>query len=274
MFGGDSFYFGIVRKMVAVFGSIFSDISIKRVDASGNETELIKVPLMYSAKDKMITIIHTDPTLDRPYSTALPRMSFEIVDIVPDRNRALPTLERRIKEITPKDPNNLKFQWVPIPYDIKFALYVYAKNQEDAPKIVEQILPFFRPDWTPQITLVPEMGETRDVPFILDNITISDDDYGDPAARRILVYQLNFTCKTYFYGPVVKKPIIKFVDIKFDLGMPPTANVDIEADEHTTIQPGLTANGTPTSNVSQSVSYLLINISDDYGYAFTDTEIV
>ena len=274
MFGGDSFYFGIVRKMVSVFGSIFSDISIKRIDTSGNETALIKVPLMYSAKDKMITIIHTDPTLDRPYSTALPRMSFEIVDIVPDRGRSLPVLERRVKENNPKDPNKLKYQYAAIPYDIKFALYVYTKNQEDAPKIVEQILPFFRPDWTPQVILVPEMNETRDIPFILDNISISDDDYGDPAQRRILVYQLNFTCKTYFYGPVNNKPIIKFVDVRASLGVPPTANVDVQTDDRLTLQPGLTANGTPTSNVAQSIDYLLINISDDYGFAFVDTDDV
>jgi T4-like virus Myoviridae tail sheath stabiliser len=274
MFGGVDFYFGITRKMVSVFGAIFSDLSIKRVDLNGNETGFIRVPLMYSAKDKMITIIHSDPELDRPFSTALPRMSFEIVDIVPDRSRSLPVLERRVREITPKDPNNLQFQYVAIPYDMKFALYIYAKNQEDAPKIVEQILPFFRPDWTPQIQLIPEMNETRDIPFIFDNLSISDDDYGDPAKRRILTYQLNFTCKTYFYGPVVKKPIIKFVDIKFDLGVPPTANVDIEADEHTTLQPGLLANGQPTANVSQSVNYMTINISDDYGYAFVDTENV
>src|SRR6266581_2767968 len=147
MFGGETFYFGIVKKMVAVFGAIFSDISIKRTDAAGDETALMKIPLMYSAKDKMITIL---------------RMSFEIVDIVPDRSRSLPVLERKVKENNPKDPNKLKDQYAAIPYDIKFALYVYTKNQEDAPKIVEQILPFFRPDWTPQVILVPEMNETRD----------------------------------------------------------------------------------------------------------------
>src|SRR6266704_224904 len=264
MFGGETFYFGIVKKMVAVFGAIFSDISIKRTDAAGDETALMKIPLMYSAKDKMITIVRSDPNLNRPYSTTLPRMSFEIVDIVPDRSRSLPVLERKVKENNPKDPNKLKYQYAAIPYDIKFALYVYTKNQEDAPKMVEQILPFFRPDWTPQVILVPEMNETRDVPFILDNISISDDDYGDPAARRILVYQLNFTCKTYFYGPVNNKPIIKFIDVKASLGVPPTANVDIQTDEELTLQPGLTANGTPTSNVALSVPYLTINISDDY----------
>ncbi len=163
MFGGETFYFGIVKKMVAVFGAIFSDISIKRTDAAGDETALMKIPLMYSAKDKMITIVRSDPNLNRPYSTTLPRMSFEIVDIVPDRSRSLPVLERKVKENNPKDPNKLKYQYAAIPYDIKFALYVYTKNQEDAPKIVEQILPFFRPDWTPQVILVPEMNETRDL---------------------------------------------------------------------------------------------------------------
>jgi len=268
MWGGDVFHHGIIKKMVVVFGAIFADTRIKRLDKDGNETALISVPLSYTPKDKMITLIQSDPELNRPYSALLPRMSFEVVDIVPDPSRKLPTLDRRVKQIS--DPNKLNYQWTPIPHNIIFNLYIYAKNAEDATKVLEPVLSFFRPDWTPQVELIPDMDEIRDIPFVYTGLTKEDSAYGDLKDRRILVYSLNFICKTFFYGPIFTKPIIKFTEVKVSLGMPPTANVDVYSDETITLQPGLLANGSPTTNAAASVDYHLINISDDYGFAFTD----
>ena len=271
IFGGESFFFEISKKMTALFGNIFSDITIKRYDDTGKETALIKVPLSYSAKDKMLQVIRDDPELNRPYSALLPRMAFELVDMIPDRGRHLPTVNRQVKQVV-GDPNNMKFQYTPVPYNIKFNLYVYVKNAEDGYRIIEQILPFFTPDWTPLVQLVPEMDELRDIPFIHDSLSIEDTFAGDPKDHRVIVYSLGFTCKTYFYGPVKTKPIIKFTEVRAVLGTADTSNAYAYANEIVTLQPGLLANGSPTTNAAASVPYTTININDKWDYAFTDTE--
>jgi hypothetical protein len=143
VFGGTYFYFQIIKKMVIVFGSIFNDMVVERVDKDGNETANIRVPISYAAKDKMLARLNADPDLDRPYSELLPRMAFEIISAAPNSNSQLPVLNRKVVKST--NINNLKYQYTPRPYNIRFALYIFAKNAEDATKILEQILPFFTP---------------------------------------------------------------------------------------------------------------------------------
>jgi hypothetical protein len=262
MFGAQSFYHGITKKMVVVFGSIFSSVVITRTNASsGDQNAVIKVPIQYAAKEKMLSRVNNDPSLDRPTSILLPRMSFEITDIRPRRQDHLPTMNRPVKDFG--DPNKLKYQYVPVPFDIKFSLYVYVKNAEDGTKIVEQIYPFFTPDWTASVEMIPDMNETKDIPFILDNVSIQDTFDGDFKVRRVLVYQLDFTCKTYFYGPIKTKPIIKFFEADIHMGQLGEAKF-----ETIKLQPGLTANGQPTTHSSDSKPAIEINITDDYGFAF------
>jgi hypothetical protein len=266
IFGGKYYYFQIIKKMVVVFGSIFNDMSIERSDASGNETELIKVPIVYAPKEKMLARLQGDPALDRPYSALLPRMSFEWTDLSPDRGRHLPTMNKNVVKNS-TNLNHLYYQYTPVPYNMKFNLYIYTKNAEDGTKILEQILPFFTPEWTASVELVPQMNETRDIPFVLDGYSIQDLYDGDFKTRRTLVHTLNFTCRTYLYGPVIDKPIIKFVTISEIVGDPVADGVTVNnAVEAITLQPGLLANGSPTSNIAQTIAYSLIAIDNDFGY--------
>lgn len=275
MFGGDIYYHEITKKMVIVFGSIFNSITINRTDTSNNVTQTIKVPIEFAPKEKFLTRLQQDPNLDKQAATILPRMAFEMIDIYPDRSRKLPSTNKMARKYT-GEPDKLKYQYTAVPYDIKFALYIYVKNTEDGTRIIEQILPFFTPDWTASVELIPDMTEVRDIPFILENIGMQDLYDGDFKSRRVLIWTLNFTCHTYMYGPIKDKPIIKFANTT--VLIPPgnnTANAAYANTNYTdiietiTMQPGLLANGSPTTNVAASVDWHLINIDDDFGFAST-----
>jgi hypothetical protein len=264
VFGGTYFYFQIIKKMVIVFGSIFNDMVVERVDKDGNETANIRVPISYAAKDKMLARLNADPDLDRPYSELLPRMAFEIISAAPNSNSQLPVLNRKVVKST--NINNLKYQYTPRPYNIRFALYIFAKNAEDATKILEQILPFFTPSWTASVELIPDMNEIRDIPFTLDGMNLQDTYDGDFKQRRVLIWTLDFTCQTYLYGPELDKPIIKFTTVSEIIGDPSTETAN-DAFESVTMQPGLLANGSPTTDPTQSIPYTQISIDDDWGFA-------
>ncbi len=265
MWGNAYFGFDITRKMVVLFGSIFNNMTVERFDKTGLETEHITVPIEYAAKEKMLARLQGDPMLDRPYSALLPRMSFEIVEFIADNERHLPTINKRVKK-NANDVNKFFLQYTAKPYNIRFNLYIYTKNALDGTKILEQILPFFTPDWTASVQIIPEMDETRDIPIIHDGTGIEDIFDGEFKTKRHTVYTLSFTMKTYYYGPVKNKPIIKFADILVYVDAPGTEAAS-EPIEEVTMQPGLLANGSPTTNAAASVSYLTISVDDDYGFA-------
>ena len=269
IWGSQYFGFNITKKMVIVFGSCFNNMVVERFNSSGDQTELIKVPITYAAKEKMLARLQADPNLDRPYSALLPRMSFEIVDMFPNRTRHLPTLNRWVAKST--NLNKLKYQYTPVAYDIKFNLYIYTKNAQDGTKLLEQILPFFTPEWTASVELIAAMGETRDIPIILDGVSLQDLYDGDFKVRRSIVWTLSFTMQTYMYGPVKDKPIIKFTEVSMIMGDPSEDDLSIANNtfEVVTMQPGLLANGSPTTNAAASVDYLTISIDDDFGFAET-----
>lgn len=270
MFSGP-FYFGLIRKYVILVGTLFNNIHITRTDSSGNETALIKVPITYAAKDKMLARVLADPEIQRETAvTPLPMISFEIGKMYYDRDRKLNTIGR----ITSRDSTNVnkfQYQYNPVPYNINFSVYIYAKHTEDGTKIIEQILPYFTPDWTSTVNLIPEMDVTMDIPIILTNIDYSDNYDGDYKNRRAIVWRLDLTLKGYLYGPVKKSNIIKFVKTNFRIPDVPDGQLSsavgvTEVSEMLTTQPGLTSNGQPTSNVSLTVPYSEIDIDDDFGY--------
>lgn len=270
MFSGP-FYFGLIRKYVILVGTLFNNIHITRTDSSGNETALIKVPITYAAKDKMLARVLADPEIQRETAvTPLPMISFEIGKMYYDRDRKLNTIGR----ITSRDSTNankFQYQYNPVPYNINFSVYIYAKHTEDGTKIIEQILPYFTPDWTSTVNLIPEMDVTMDIPIILTNIDYSDNYDGDYKNRRAIVWRLDLTLKGYLYGPVKKSNIIKFVKTNFRIPDVPDGELSsavgvTEVSEMLTTQPGLTSNGQPTSNVSLTVPYSEIDIDDDFGY--------
>ena len=219
----------------------------------------------------MLYRVIEDPDITRPTATLpLPMISFEIGKLSNDKDRKLNT----INKVTVKDPtdkNSLKYQYMCVPYNIEFKVYIYTKNVEDGTKIIEQILPFFTPDWTTQVKLIPEMEEIKDIPIILTDVDYSDSYDGQFKDRRMIIWSLTLLLKGYMYGPIRKTGIIKFVKVPFYIPAVPdgelaTAVGNTQMAEMITVQPGLTANGQPTSNINLTIPYQDINVDDDYGF--------
>ena len=167
----------------------------------------MKVPLAYGPKAKFLARLDQvpDPTNKRVQIT-LPRISFEINGIEYDSSRKVsPTQKVKIASTADKSKN----MFMPVPYNLSFEMGIISKNQEDALQIVEQILPYFQPHYNLSIKLVPSMNETRDVPIVLTNVEYEDIYEGEFAIRRAITYTLQFTMKTYLYGPVTESKVIK-----------------------------------------------------------------
>lgn len=170
-----------------------------------NVQQTIAVPIAYAPKEKWLVRIEQDPTLENHTYTTLPRLSFEITGMNYDSARKT----NRMNYITIKDDNSSTSKvYAPVPYNISISLYSLTKTQEDALQIVEQILPYFTPEYTMSIKAIPDSNVIIDVPIILDNISVQDDYDGDFSQRRFVTYTINFTLKTYFYGPVQDGKVI------------------------------------------------------------------
>jgi hypothetical protein len=214
------FYHGLTRKVIVAFGSLFSNIKIERHDNDGTLQQTVVVPLAYAPKEKWLVRIEQDPTLERNVYTTLPRMSFEITGMSYDAQRKV----GRMNKITCYKTNGtshatLSQQYAPVPYNIDISLYVLTKTQEDGLQIVEQILPFFTPEFTLSLNAIPDMNVVLDVPIILQSVNVQDDYDGDFQTRRFVTYTLNFTLKANFFGPVGTNGPIKTVYID-KLGTP------------------------------------------------------
>ena len=196
-------YHEIFRKTVVAFGTLFNNIELRRTN------EVMKVPLAYGPKQKFLARLdqNPDPTNKRVQIT-LPRISFEINGIQYDPSRKVsPT--QKIKFA--KDVDENKNVFMPVPYNLSFELAIISKNQEDGMQILEQILPFFQPHYNLSVKLVPDVDETKDVPVVLTNVYYEDTYEGDFSSRRAIIYTLQFTVKTYLYGPVTDAKTIKKV---------------------------------------------------------------
>ena len=272
---GSPFYFGLTRKYVILMGTLLNNIHITKTDKTGSVVGLTKVPITYGPKDKMLARVLQDPALDKQSAVGpLPIISFEMGKIEYDGSRKLNTIMKSSVRLN-DEKSKFRYQYNPVPYNIQFKAYIYVKNVEDGTKIVEQILPYFTPDWTTTCNLIPEMEIKMDIPIILTNINYSDKYDGDYKDRRMIIWELDFVCKGYFYGPVKKGGIIKFINLDFfipktqdiadGIGVTPMA-------EKVTIQPGLDANGNPINYYGQSNSelgtlpYNDIEVDDDYGF--------
>ena len=196
---GTYFYHQISRKMVVAFGSLFNNIEVRRTDSSDAVTEVIKIPLSYGPKDKMLVRISQDPSLNPGVALTVPRMGFELTSMTYDGARKLNTMGRNVKAGT---TSGLKKQYNPVPYNWDFSLYVFVKNAEDGTQILEQILHFFTPEFTVTMTLVSGMSEKRDIPLILNSVSSEDTYEGDFATRRSIIWTLSFVMKGYLYPSV------------------------------------------------------------------------
>jgi len=207
---GQSFYHETMRKVVVSFGTLFNNISIVRKDNEGNTIQSMKVPLAYGPRQKFLVRLQQDPSLASKVAITLPRIGFEITGMSYDSTRKLNRVQK-FKKVKTGDSNKLEMQYMPVPYNLGFTLYIMAKQSDDALQIVEQILPYFQPDYTLTINDMAEMGIKKDVPIVLNSISYEDSYSGDFADRQAVIYNLDFTCKFYLYGPVTSQSVIKTV---------------------------------------------------------------
>jgi len=252
------FYNATTRKYITLFGTLFNKINISREDNNGSEIQFQTVPIAYGPWQKFLSRISQDPNLNQKSAITLPRMSFEITNMIYDGQRKISSKQKLKKSVESGDGTS--FNWSATPYNIDFSLYIMTKYSEDATKIIEQIIPFFKPEWTTTVNLIPDM-ESIDIPLILNGITNEELYEGDYETRRSVLWTLNFTMKCWYFGPDRVKKTIKFVDSH----MFTDTAADSFVQEKLQVQPGLTANNEPTSDIEETISYLEIEFDDDWG---------
>ena len=225
------FYNEILRRTIISFGTLFNDISIKHKDSDDDVVSVVKVPLAYGPTQKFLARLEQSPDLNKPFAITLPRMSFEFTGLTYDPSRKVSTTQTFIVK-DPNDGTETKKSYMPVPYNMQFELAIMCKLNDDALQIVEQILPYFQPAYNVTVELVEALQEKRDVPVVLENITMQDDYEGDFSSRRVLLYTLRFTAKTYMFGPAstATKDIIKKATVSY-------------------------LTGTDTSNTTREISY-------------------
>lgn len=245
---GQYFYHSHIRKTVSVFGTLFNNIVVQRKDANGTVLNNVKVPLSYGPRQKFLTRLFEEPDLNAPeVAIRLPRMSFELTGMQYDTTAKL----NKMNTVAVPSIHGQSTIRTPVPYLMNFTLTVYAKSQDDALQIVEQIIPYFNPEYIVTIKEIPELGIKRDIPITLQAVNYSDDYEGDFANRRILMYTLDFAMKTFFYGPTtLDRGVIKDATIN-------TRDYD---------------NGTMIQRVQDTVSPLGANTNDDYVITETVTD--
>tara|TARA_A100001035_G_scaffold217524_1_gene177421 strand:- start:296 stop:1117 length:822 start_codon:yes stop_codon:yes gene_type:complete len=211
---GQQFYHETMRKVIISFGTLFNNINLVRKNNAGTIVQTMKVPLAYGPKQKWLSRLDADASLNTKVAITLPRLGFEIQNLSYDPARKLNRVQKFKKvKSSSDDSNKLDSQFMPVPYNLDMELYAMAKNSDDALQIVEQILPFFQPDYTLTINDMADMGVKRDVPIVLNSISYEDSYRGDYAERRAIIYTLAFTAKFYLYGPVTSAKVIKTVQV-------------------------------------------------------------
>ena len=243
------FYNEILRRTIIAFGTLFNGITVKQTDST------IRVPLAYGPTQKFLARLEQAPDLNKSTAITLPRMSFEFTGLTYDPSRKVTTTQ----QYTVKDPDTgseSKKTFMPVPYNMQFELAIMCKLNDDALQIAEQILPYFQPAYNVTVELVESIREKRDIPIVLENITMQDDYEGDFTSRRVLLYTLRFTAKTYMFGPVTSatKDIIKKVKTTYISGDSKSVTRDISY----TVTPRATKNYTGD---------VLTNITEDIGLA-------
>ena len=196
---GQYYYHEIIRKTIIGFGTLFNDIHIRHAGEGGTNHSEIKVPLAYGPSQKFLARIQQQADLNKAVQITMPRMSFEMTNITYDATRKS-SLVQTFKACD--DGSRAKKVFMPVPYNIGFELNILSKLNDDSLQILEQILPYFQPHFNLTIDLVDSIGEKRDIPIILESIGFQDDYEGNFDTRRALIHTLQFTAKTYLFGPV------------------------------------------------------------------------
>ncbi len=256
------FYNEILRKTIIGFGTLFNDLTIKQ------ENSVVKVPLAYGPVQKFLARLEQAPNLSQAVQISLPRMSFEFIGLTYDPARKVTTTQ----QITVKDPSggtDIKKVYTPVPYNMQFELNIMTKLNDDALQIVEQILPYFQPSYNLTVNLVSEINEKKDVPIVLENVSFQDDYEGDYTSRRVLMYTLRFTAKTYLFGPVAAatKDIVKSVSVRYLAG----GSKSTERDVTYAVKPRALKDYTDdvVTNLAEDITAEAVTVNVDDGTAIT-----
>ncbi len=241
---GTHFYNKNIRNIVVLFGTVFNDISIRRMKSDGTVERELKVPIAYGPSEKFLAKLNQKDVL------SLPRMSFEITDYAYDPTRKLQTT-KKYKKVKGASVTELNTIYNPVPYDFNITLTVMVKYSDDGSQILEQILPFFTPEFHVAMNEMSTMGIIRDIPIILNSVTTEDTYEGDFITRRALLHTLEFTVKAHIYGKTSEQGIIREVDANIG------ANLNDKKDVNMDIKPN-PANAQP---------------DDDYGFTETITDL-
>lgn len=208
MLGNAHFYNRTIRKVVVAFGTLFNDLSIVRYNKAGTtKYEKFRVPLSYGPKEKYITRLTSDPTLKKSIATYVPRISFDLTGMNLDTTRKFNTINRNFGVNT--TTGVVSAQYSPIPYNFEFDLSIYTRNIEDGTQIIEQILPYFTPDFTVTVDFSSSIGRKFDMPVILNSVTPSMDYEGDMLTTRLVLWDLSFTVKGYIFPAVTDVNLIE-----------------------------------------------------------------
>ena len=273
------FYNEILRKTIIGFGTLFNGLTIKQ------DGSTVKVPLAYGPTQKFLARLEQAPNLSQATQISLPRMSFEFTGLTYDSSRKVTTTQT-IAVKNPDDGTDIKKVFMPVPYNMQFELAIMCKLNDDALQLVEQILPFFQPQYNLTINLVSLINEKKDVPVVLENITMDDQYEGDFTSRRVLLYTLRFTAKTYLFGPVTSasKDIIKTASVRYLAGgsqstqrdvtfaVQPRALKDYTDDVVTTISEDIDASQ-KTNNVADGTTITVNKFIDVDGEEMKVTKI-
>ncbi len=218
MLGNKQFYHRTIRKMVVVFGTLFNDIEIVRYTQSGVAKEKLKVPLSYGPKERYLTQITSDPNLVKSINTIVPRMSFNLDSLEYDVSRKQVTTLQNFAGAT---NTGVSTQYVPVPYNFEFSLSIYVRNIEDGTQILEQILPFFTPDFNVTVDFIPSMGRKYNVPIQLNSVatTAEYESQMEDGTTRLLIWDLTFTAKSWIWPPVKSGKIINTANTNINIDL-------------------------------------------------------
>lgn len=268
------FYHEIFRRTIIGFGTLFNNITIKRTDNDGSLLTEFKVPLAYGPTQKFLARLEQVPDLNKPVQFSLPRMSFEFTGLQYDTTRKL-TQTQSFLTTSASNPNLPRKAYLPVPYNMDFELSIMTLTNDDMLQIVEQILPYFQPGFTITITLASEINEKRDIPVILNSISMQDDYEGNYDTRRALIYTMRFTAKTYLFGPIqstgVTNEIIKKVSVGFIAGeqtSTPTRDLTYSVEPIATKNYTGSSQATLETNIDSTVTS--ISVSDASGFSQYD----
>jgi hypothetical protein len=235
---GTHFYNEGLRKLTIAFGQLFNNIVLQNTSSTGAITKRIRVPLAYAPKEKFIVRLEQQANLqsDREVSITLPRLGFEITGLSYDSTRKLNKMNKTIRVKNNEEGKKTNFNYTPVPYNINFSLYSFTATAENGLQIIEQILPFFQPEYTVTMNVVPELSLVRDIPIILNSVNYEDTYNGEFTQRRAVIYTLSFTAKTYLYGPMSNQKVIKTAQA--DLGA--STDTPLTRDERIIVVPNPT----------------------------------